>query len=252
MEPYIIEKSFTIHGGGMLRRVVVPARHLKEEDDMTFMHVSSVCTYMIALCCSGPDHGRRPLSKTNIVEQLTALRNAKMKVDIASIGAATASDDLDAFDGLAAKKPSKKARLSAAVANVGIVTILTPTIGDVQGIDMKVLGGHQKWAPLYVELDPENIAYLRSACQWQLEHEDFKRLRNKKKVVDCVDVDPDCKHEEIGGEHVNHVDVKEVGSPSQTESPPPKENLEHQCDPRLATPVKLKATTLITNFFKRA
>ena len=66
----------------MLRRVVVPARHLKEEDDMTFMHVSSVCTYMIALCCSGPDHGRRPLSKTNIVEQLTALRNAKMKVDL--------------------------------------------------------------------------------------------------------------------------------------------------------------------------
>jgi len=122
MEPYIIEKSFTIHGGGMLRRVVVPARHLKEEDDMTFMHVSSVCTYMIALCCSGPDHGRRPLSKTNIVEQLTALRNAKMKIDIASIGAPTASGELDAFDGLSAKYPSKKARLSAAVANVGIVT----------------------------------------------------------------------------------------------------------------------------------
>lgn len=229
----------------MLRRVVVPARHLKEEDDMTFMHVSSVCTYMIALCCSGPGHGRRPLSKTNIVEQLTALRNAS-----ADTKAEAESDEFDSFSGMS--RPRKKQKLADAINNMGVVTILTPTIGDVQGIDMKVLGGHQKCAPLYVELDPENIAYLRSACQWQLEHEDFKRLRNKKKVVDCVDVDPDCKHEEIGGEHVNHVDVDGVDSPAQTESPPPKEHLELQRGPRLATPVKSKHTNLITNFFKRA
>jgi hypothetical protein len=182
------------------------------------------------------------------------LRNAKAnaKAPFKKAQEPTESDELSAFSGISTSRPSKKSRLSDAINTGGVVTILTPTIGDVQGIDMKVLGGNQKCAPLYVELDPENIAYLRSACQWQLEHEDFKRLRNKKKVVDCVDVDPDCKHEEIGGEHVNHVDAEEVDSPAQTESPPPKENLELQCDPRLATPVKSKHSNLITNFFKRA
>ena len=130
---------------------------------------------------------------------------------------------------------------------------------------MKILKWpYRKCAPLYVELDAENIAYLRNACQWQIEHCDFKRHKAQKKVEDSVDVDSDCNHEELGGEHVNDADVEEVyldndadveevyiDSPQQTESPPQKEDRELQCDPGLETPVKSAEKSYITDFFMK-
>jgi hypothetical protein len=146
-------------------------------------------------------------------------------------------------------------------------TIQSPTLGDAHGIEMKILKmPYRKNAPLYVELDAENIAYLRNACQWQIEHCDFERHKAQKKVEDSVDVDSDCNHEELGGEHVNDADVEEVyldndadveevyiDSPQQTESPPQKEDRELQCDPGLETPVKSADKSDIRAFFmKRA
>jgi len=160
----------------MLRRVVIPARDLKEQDGMTFMHVSSVSTYMIALCCSGPQHGRRPLSKTNVVEQLTALRNAK------TVTNKRVQEELQAFKTTDAKEnrklqsgPLLKRKFDTSRKEIEVDTIQSPTLGDAHGIEMKILKmPYRKNAPLYVELDPENIAYLRNACQWQIEHGDFR------------------------------------------------------------------------------
>jgi len=253
MEPYTIEKSFTINGGGMLRRVVIPAKDLKEQEGMTFMHVSSVSTYMLALCCSGPQHGRRPLSKTNIIEQLIELRNVHTT-------APPVNERLKSFT------PKTKRPKNLLLDEIAAVeTILSPTIGDVQGIEMKILGFNPgrgfnaKCAPLYVELDPENIAYLRNACQWQIDHENIKRRKTEKKVVESVDVDtdPDGVNADVDvnaevGESVDvEADVEEVGSTQQTESPPQQEDRERQCDTGLQTPVKATDKSKITSFFMK-
>ncbi len=93
---------------------------------------------------------------------------------------------------------------------IEVVTIESPTLGDVRGIEMKILKeNHRPWAPLYVELDPENIAYLSNACQWQIEHGDFKRHKAPKKVEDSVDAESDCDHEELDGAHVSDADVSD-------------------------------------------
>jgi len=256
MEPYTIEKSFTINGGGMLRRVVIPAKDLKEQDGMTFMHVSSVSTYMLALCCAGSQQVRRPLSKTNIIEQLIELRNVH----------ATAPPVPERLNSFAPKATPRPCRANVIVDEIaGVGTIVSPTIGDVQGIEMKILGFNPgrgfnaKCAPLYVELDPENIAYLRNACQWQIDHENIKRRKTEKKVVESVDVetDPDGVNADVDvnaevGESVDvEADVEEVGSTQQTESPPQQEDRERQCDPGLQTPVKATEKSKITSFFRK-
>ena len=249
----MIEKSFTIHGGGMLRRVVIPARDLKEQDGMTFMHVSSVSTYMIALCCSGPQHGRRPLSKTNIVEQLTELRNAK------TIANEPVQEDLQSCSTVGQQRKRKQYNALIMVdKDIWVDTILSPTLGDVQGIEMKILRESAKCAPLYVELDPENIAYLRNACQWQIEHENIKRRKTEKKVVEPVDVDADSDgvnadvdvNDEVGESVDVDADVEEVYSTQQTESQPP-EDRDGRCDRELATPVKSSEKSKITSFFRK-
>ena len=157
-----------------------------------------------------------------------------------------------------------KRKFDALHKEIEVDTIQSPTLGDAHGIEMKILKEYRKNAPLYVELDPENIAYLRNACQWQIEHGDFKRHKTQKKVEDSVDVDSDCNHEELGGEHVNDADVEEeyinndadveevyIASPQQTESPPQKEDRELQCDPGLETPVKSAEKSYITDFFMK-
>ncbi len=248
----------------MLRRVVIPARDLKAQDGMTFMHVSSVSTYMIALCCSAA-HGRRPLSKTNVIEQLIDLRNVQTIANAPPV-----QEELRSFKDAGCVKVRDRLKNKVMDEISEVATILSPTIGDAQGIEMKILGFNVRQgfnancAPLYVELDPENIAYLRNACQWQIEHCDFKRHKAQKKVEDSVDVDSDCNHEELGGEHVNDADVEEVyldndadveevyiDSPQQTESPPQKEDRELQCDPGLETPVKSAERSYITDFLMK-
>jgi hypothetical protein len=143
-------------------------------------------------------------------------------------------------------------------------TILSPTIGDAQGIEMKILGFNArqgfnaKCAPLYVELDPENIAYLRNACQWQIEHENIKRRKTEKKVVEPVDVDADSDgvnadvdvNDEVGESVDVDADVEEVYSTQQTESQPP-EDRDGRCDRELATPVKSSEKSKITSFFRK-
>jgi hypothetical protein len=258
MEPYVIEKSFTIHGGGMLRRVVIPARDLKEQDGMTFMHVSSVSTYMIALCCSAA-HGRRPLSKTNVIEQLIDLRNVQTIANAPPV-----HDELRSFKNANSVKGRDRVKHKAVDEISAVATILSPTIGDAQGIEMKILGFNArqgfnaKCAPLYVELDPENIAYLRNACQWQIEHENIKRRKTEKKVVEPVDVDADSDgvnadvdvNDEVGESVDVDADVEEVYSTQQTESQPP-EDRDGRCDRELATPVKSSEKSKITSFFRK-
>jgi hypothetical protein len=194
MEPYIVEKSVTIRGGGMPRRVVIPARDLKEYEGMTFMHVSTVSTYVTALVSSGPQHGRRPLSKTNVIEQLSALRNATTVIDMPAV-----QDKLQAFGSMSRSAKSanwseRKKLNSKQMTTCEVDTIQSPTLGDAHGIEMKILKWpYRKNAPLYIELDAENLAYLRLACQHQIEHCDFKRHKAQKKVEDSVD-DPDYNH----------------------------------------------------------
>jgi hypothetical protein len=142
-------------------------------------------------------------------------------------------------------------------------TIQSPTLGDAHGIEMKILKWlYRKNAPLYVELDAENLAYLRLACQHQIEHGDFKRHKAQKKVEDSVD-DPDCNHvddadaeTEVDAAEVDDAEVDEkmmkaeVDDAEVDESPPcaQKDNRE-----LLETPIKSADKSGIRAYFmKRA
>ena len=199
----------------------------------------------MALCVTahGSQPGQRLLSKTNVIEKLTALRNASIKLTTPD-----QSEGLSAFH--VAKK--RKGSLKDQMGNTGVGTILAPKIGDVEGIVMKILKSPKQTSPLYIELDPENIAYLNRACQWQLNHDDFKRTRNKKKVEDSFSAD--CMHEEIGGECVDDGDcVDEYSPPCAPKEVPPQESThrELQSVSGLHTPVKSTRDSFISNFFAK-
>ena len=278
-EPYVIEKSFTVHGGGLQRRVVIPARDIREHDGMTFMHVS--CDSILLFAGLRNQEDRRPLSKTDVVERLTALRtNAVMgkpcqkKVEeLQTFKTNLVQSSRDPHRNSAAKRIKRS--LDSVHKDIEVIIIQCPTLGDARGIEMKILKEiYRPTAPLYVELDSDNIAYLRNVCQWQIQHGNFKRHKTQKKVEGSVDVESECDHmehdverakdtdapdrghEELGVEQAKDTDADHDSSihndADLDDTPsPPNEDRELTCDKGLETPVK-KASTLHSFFIRKS
>jgi len=110
-----------------------------------------------------------------VIDDLVKMRNEKIE----EIARRNVPEQLGCF-GNAPQKYRRMPMLARAEIP-SRMTMRSPTVGDVEGIDVNMIMSHRKNAPLFIECNHATIAYLRAACKWQLENGSIKRKRNEKK-----------------------------------------------------------------------
>ena len=180
----VITPSVTLSGTCMKHRVTLTTTVLVGET--RYFHVSKsdesalLCQVLGITRLVGQE---RTLSKTDIVEQLIAVRNSKFESWYNS-QIPKAAETAELFEGMDDEPDSlravRKSRFVLATMPLEAV-IQAPNVGGVEGIDMKVLMGNEK-KPLFLELSSHVIEYLRAVCLFQIKSCNIKRFRTPKNV----------------------------------------------------------------------
>ena len=232
-----IMDAVVVEGGGLSGRVIIPQTHLKNDEGRRFIHLSTVPRYSVSLFGRGRDNVNasclRPLSRTDVFEQLTNKRN--LKIDEA-LGAITHQGaPIEALAAFGTKTP-KRVKIVERSQLAESLEIEAPQINDVPGITMKVLT-HTKRSPLYIELTSENVAYVRAACISQMDAGDVQRHRAPKVKKIKFGKRRSKPHEEATNSTID------IATSSSSSTAPPEQ----------LTPEKLAkrcAVAKITQFFK--
>lgn len=232
-----IMDAVVVEGGGLSGRVIIPQTHLKNDEGRRFIHLSTVPRYSVSLFGRGRDNVNasclRPLSRTDVFEQLTNKRN--LKIDEA-LGAITHQGaPIEALAAFGTKTP-KRVKIVERSQLANSLEIEAPQINDVPGITMKVLT-HTKRSPLYIELTSENLAYVRAACISQMDAGDVQRHRAPKVKKSRFGKRRSKPHEEATNSTID------IATSSSSSTAPPEQ----------LTPEKLAkrcAVAKITQFFK--
>ena len=232
-----IMDAVVVEGGGLSGRVIIPQTHLKNDEGRRFIHLSTVPRYSVSLFGRGRDNVNasclRPLSRTDVFEQLTNKRN--LKIDEA-LGAITHQGaPIEALAAFGTKTP-KRVKIVERSQLANSLEIEAPQINDVPGITMKVLT-HTKRSPLYIELTSENLAYVRAACISQMDAGDVQRHRAPKVKKIKFGKRRSKPHEEATNSTID------IATSSSSSTAPPEQ----------LTPEKLAkrcAVAKITQFFK--
>jgi hypothetical protein len=232
-----IMDAVVVEGGGLSGRVIIPQTHLKNDEGRRFIHLSTVPRYSVSLFGRGRDNVNasclRPLSRTDVFEQLTNKRN--LKIDEA-LGAITHQGaPIEVLAAFSTKAP-KRVKIVERSQLAESLEIEAPQINDVPGITMKVLT-HTKRSPLYIELTSENLAYVRAACISQMDAGDVQRHRAPKVKKIKFGKRRSKPHEEATNSTID------IATSSSSSTAPPEQ----------LTPEKLAkrcAVAKITQFFK--
>ena len=185
-----------VSGGELGRRsVLIPQAHTTDECGKMYLHVTCVPNFAQALFApnigglSNIRRKGRPLADTDIVLQLRDLRNATVASVIADqlpkrvelVGATS-----DPKSKCPKTRRSKAFKQQVAATLPKFITVRTPTIGGVQGVDMlmRVSRGGEVKAALFIELTSANIKYVRAVCCYQIASGTvIKRTRNRVKTT---------------------------------------------------------------------
>jgi hypothetical protein len=232
-----IMDAVVVEGGGLPGRVIIPHNHLKNDEGRRFIHLSTVPRYSVSLFGPGRDNVNasrlRPLSRTDVFEQLTNKRN--LKIDEA-LGAITHQGaPVEALAAFGTKTP-KRVKIVERSQLANSLEIEAPQINDVPGITMQVLT-HTKRSPLYIELTSENLAYVRAACISQMDAGDVQRYRTPKIMRIRFGKRRSKPHEEATNSTID------IATSSSSSTAPPEQ----------LTPEKVAkrcAVAKITQFFK--
>jgi hypothetical protein len=177
---FAIMDAVVVQGGGLPRRVIIPRKHIKDNEGSRFIHISTVPFYSVILFGRGRDNvntpGVRPLSHTDVFEQLTIKRN--LKIDEA-LGAITHQGEPTEALAAFGTKTRKRVKLVERSMLASSLEIEAPQINEVPGITMNVLT-LTKRSPLYIELTTDNLAYVRAACISQMDAGNVHRYRAPK------------------------------------------------------------------------
>ena len=183
-----IQKLVSIKIGGVKGRVVIPPSHNKHVGDKTFIHISTVPNFSTTLFTTGRCNvsvvgaNERMLSRTDIVGQLTELRNQTIDETLnAVMDKDVPSNTLAMFTKSA--KTSKRNRRVKVAHRLSIPTVMTidvPSVDEIDGIQMDVLTTNKR-APSFVECIGPNIQYIRDACVSQLKSGSIKRCKTPMK-----------------------------------------------------------------------
>jgi hypothetical protein len=231
-----IMDAVVVEGGGLPGRVIIPHNHLKNDEGRRFIHLSTVPRYSVSLFGPGRDNVNasrlRPLSRTDVFEQLTNKRNLKIDEAFSVIQGAR----IEALAACGPKSHNKRVSIVERVQLAASMEIEAPQINDVPGITMQVLT-HTKRSPLYIELTSENLAYVRAACISQMDAGDVQRYRAPKVKKSLFGKRRSKPHEEATNSTID------IATSSSSSTAPPEQ----------LTPEKLAkrcAVAKITQFFK--
>jgi hypothetical protein len=231
-----IMDAVVVEGGGLPGRVIIPHNHLKNDEGRRFIHLSTVPRYSVSLFGPGRDNVNasrlRPLSRTDVFEQLTNKRNLKIDEAFSVIQGAR----IEALAACGPKSHNKRVSIVERVQLAASMEIEAPQINDVPGITMQVLT-HTKRSPLYIELTSENLAYVRAACISQMDAGDVQRYRTPKIMRIRFGKRRSKPHEEATNSTID------IATSSSSSTAPPEQ----------LTPEKLAkrcAVAKITQFFK--
>jgi hypothetical protein len=238
-----IKKTLTIYCPGFKHGITIPPQHIKEEGGETFMHMANHLTHTYGLLTGKTTTSTRTMARMDVLQQILALRNEKLVWLTAACGG----------QGPHAKKPKL---MDVKVGLPSTVLINAPTIGDIEGMPMKLLLSWKQTAPLYIAMTTDNIKYMSEACKWQLENLNIKRGRDEKKQIG----DDDCTldDENTGSQVLSEADNDEPQPVSDIESDTndaldANGATELSFDDAMAAvlPVAPETPSLITDFFAR-
>ena len=153
----------------------------KEIDSRVFFNLKKT-NYMVAKLLTGwcgDEHGdverKRAIFKTDIIEQIAALRNTLFYQSVFN-------DDVPS---VAKRYASKKLRpLVIQAPETGVLD--APCVGRVGGVQMRVVVNKPN-APVYVELNDANITYLRDAAEVQFTRGDIEPRKHPRLTVPEID-----------------------------------------------------------------
>ena len=245
---FTFERAVCVTGGDMQYRVTIPNKHLKLLGDDQYVHLSTVPSFSAALfgvyknhIAAAADARNRPMSKTDIIQQLIDLRNSNIDTMMAAIAGGEPTESL--FEAKSAKRFNLAQRLQMP----STIVIQAPTIGEIAGVPMRCTAGTKR-DPMFVELTSDNIKYLRAVCNYQIASGKIKRhvhekrrmkIHKRKRRVPRVD---DAKTEDypegVAPVCESQASVPEAGTPCDVASEP-------------VTPTKQHRDRSITSFFKR-
>ena len=197
MKPFKFSYPVEISGNSLPRRVIVPKEFTMSWNDKTFIQLTKYPLWSTSLFgsrrCSSPAHeqgsGHRPLSQTDVFETITRLRNEaidniEMTTSARSKGYTSAQEAVDAGAILQTTTATGRALRSKAMINArsgstSEVTIKTPTMFDIEGVEMQVAMAckHAKTAATWIEMTSSNLSYIRQVCLAQISAGDLKRKR---------------------------------------------------------------------------
>jgi len=192
-----ITQAFTIKGDNIFGKVVI-------EDTQTVQHrvffkvVKSDFTLQRLMGFKTSEKGEkqgRPLSSTDIIEQLTIMRNIKYDEYCQPL----VEDTLDIDDADTKRKKQKPRDDMPPIAD-----IVAPAHGDIESKQIAVLmSGPNK--PLQIELTAENICYLQAVAGAQSSSGEIKRAAPKRPAEEQTSCPPGVTFCHTGNNNNNNV-----------------------------------------------
>lgn len=176
-KPLKIQQAIKISGADLPRPITIASTFYESCEGTIYVSLAKKHSFVEGLLLSGTDDeykGRR-LAKTDIIEQLIQARHDKVLElvdgdeveEVAALLAATDSEKTKARLTWSQKKELPES-----------FVIKTPRIGDVAGIEMRIKAHANKSTPMFVELTPNNVIYLRAASKHQYNEGDIKNPSN--------------------------------------------------------------------------
>ena len=154
-------------------------KHYQKVDGVTFFKVSKVDPVIIRMFAGYNTKFQRPLSMTDIIEQITSLRNAGYNSALLGDVQSEGKEDLGLDEPEA--KPSRRQRVANKCALPSMITVEAPTIEGIEGRSMKVLLSTPGQC-LWVEFSSSNINYFANAVAAQLAAGHIKRAHPIKSI----------------------------------------------------------------------
>ena len=173
------ETAVVVSGGHLPRPVVVRERLTQEIDDVRYLHCCKRSHVLLLLLGIPRDKAStRPLSSTDIFEQLIALRDAQYN----ALAYKAMEEPTECGASLTQSVPKRVKVPSYELPEV--VTVSAPAVGDISGLSLKVVLTRPRTA-LHVELTSTALSYVASVCKHQIASGGVKRSHARK--TSCMD-----------------------------------------------------------------
>ena len=174
------------------RQYTIPSEYVERIDGEYFISLNRKHVYARRILCmqstahqqtAHADDGIANLSKSDVIDQLIAIRNRAVKL-------AVVEGNSDKVDKLKRRWHKQRKFQEQICALDKTMCIAAPEIGGMPSVQLRILTAWK--GPLWVQLSDGMLTRLTSAIKYQVESGGVKSKRAKRGVGDDADDDVDC------------------------------------------------------------